>query len=505
MKNTEKQHKTIQGLTQENNNLKAENLYLKVELERIRQLISGKKTERFEAQPDTQLKLDLFPEIVEKQDDTEETEILKYERKKPKKTKKIPVRNPIPEHLPRVTEIVEPKNLPEGAVKMKILITEVLEYKPGRIFVRQIIRPQYVVPNPIKTTDFDADNVILAAELPTSLPILGSNASASLLAHIAVSKLVDHLPLYRQIQMFKRQGIEFASSTVNDWFKNTCILLTPLYDALIKETLKSSYVQVDESPMPVLTKDKPCSTHKGYMWVYYSPPNNLVFFDYDKSRGKEPPKKILENYSGTIQTDGYAAYKQFEKNPDICLAACGAHARRKFYESQKENLVVCNFVLAMFQKIYAIEKVIRENQLSPEEILEIRTRESAPIMDELEKYLQEKQDETLPKSQTGKAIAYTLNLWDRLKVFLHDPAVLFDNNLIENSIRPLALGRKNYLFAGSHEAAQRIAMMYSFFATCKRRDIEPFNWLKTTLEKISAHKANRLYELLPGYKPKSKQ
>jgi len=484
-------------LKEENDRLSARILHLELEYKKIRKLIFGAKSERFKEEPKEQLSLDLFPEVIEKQELKEEN--ITYTRKKETKKKK-PVRTKLPEHLERKTETIEPKNIPEGAKKIGENITEVLEYKPGKIYVRKIIRPKYVAENPIKTFDFNSDKVILTADLPSDLPLFASNAGAGFLAHLFVSKYIDHLPFYRQIQIHKREGIVLPSSTINDWFTNTSKLLQPLYEVLKKEVLQSSYIQADESPIKVLTKDKPGSSHKGWMWVYHSPPDKLLFFDYRSGRGKNGPKEILSEFAGILQTDGYAAYLQFADKDKLRLAACMAHARRKFFEAKEENPDVCNFVLSKISKLYDIERNIKESKLSAEAVLEKRQTESLAIMNLLETYLSEQQAKVLPKSLTGKAVAYALNLWKRLSVFLDSPEVLIDNNLIENSIRPLALGRKNYLFAGSHFGAERTAMMYSFFGSCKMQGIEPWAWLKSTLEKISNHKANKLSQLLPGYK-----
>ena len=484
-------------LKEENDRLSAKVLSLELEYNKLRKLIFGAKSERFKEEPKEQLTLELFPEVIEKQDLEEEK--ITYTRKKAVE-KKQPVRTQLPLNLVRKTEIIEPQNIPEGAKKIGENITEVLEYDPGKVYVRQIIRPKYVVENPIKTLDFDSEKVILTADMPSDLPLFASNAGAGFLAHLLVSKYIDHLPFYRQIQIHKRQGITLASSTINDWFANTTKLLLPLYEVLKKEVLQSTYIQVDESPIKVLTKDKPGSSHKGWMWVYHSPPDKLLFFDYRSGRSQTGPKEILIDFHGTLQTDGYVVYSQFADKERVCLAACMAHARRKFFEAKDENPDVCKFVLSKIGDLYDIERSIKEEELSANSILENRQKKSLPIMNLLEEYLIKQQNEILPKSSTGKAVSYSLSLWKRLSVFLDKPKVLIDNNLIENSIRPLALGRKNYLFAGSHAGAQRTAMMYSFFGSCKMQGIEPLDWLKSTLEKISNHKANKLYQLLPGYK-----
>ena len=487
----------IIALKTENNRLTSRVLYLELEYKKLQKLIFGAKSERFKEEPKEQLKLNLLPELIEKQD-VEEQEIT-YVRKK-ETTKQKPVRTALPNHLERKEEIIEPKNLPEDAKKIGENITEILEYEPGKIYVRRIVRPKYVINNPIKKSDIDPDKAIITADLPADLPLFASNAGAGLLTHLFVSKYIDHLPFYRQIQIFKRQDIILASSTINNWFTNTSKLLEPLYEVLKNKILQSSYIQADESPIKVLTRDKPGSSHKGYMWVYHSPPDGLVLFDYRQRRDKSGVKEMLENFAGIVQTDGYAAYNQFENRAEIRLAACMAHARRKFFEAKDENPAVCNFILSKIGELYDIERDIREDELSLEEILKLRQEKSAPIMISLKKYFDKQLNVLLPKSHTGKAVAYTLNLWKRLNVFLENPQVLIDNNLIENSIRPLALGRKNYLFAGSHNAAQNAAMMYSFFGSCQKQKIEPYNWLKSTLEKILDHKANKLHELLPGYK-----
>lgn len=508
MKNAEKiienKPKTKEELERENILLQKENqqlssrvIYLEHEYKKLQKLIFGAKTERFKEEPKEQLKLDLLPEVIEKKD-VEEQEIT-YTRKKETKKQK-PVREPLPKHLERKEEIIEPENIPEDAQKIGENITEVLEYKPGKIYVRRIIRPKYVIKNPHKTQELDSDRIIVTSDLPTDLPLPYSNAGAGFLSQLFISKYVDHLPFYRQIQIHKRQqNLKLAASTINDWHSNICKLLFPLYEVLKKHVLESAYIQIDESPIKVLTKDKPGSTHKGWMWVYYSPPDGLVLFDYRQGRDQSGVKEMLEDFSGIIQTDGYVVYDQFVDNSNIQLAACMAHARRKFFEAKNENPDVCNFVLTKIQNLYEIERTIKEDNLSEEKILEKRQEESAPIMEELKKYFNKQLHELLPKSPTAKAIAYTLNLWSRLTLFLDKPHIQIDNNLIENTIRPLALGRKNYLFAGSHNGAERAAMMYSFFGSCKLQNIDPFDWLKNTMEKISVHKANKLYELLPGY------
>jgi len=471
-------------------------IFAKEELEQLKRLIFGKKNERFVSKKSDEKLLDLFAEEqIETQPKEEpEKETVSYERTK--KQKKQPKRTVLPAFLRRFVETYLPDNLPEGATKIGEVITEILEYNPGEMYVRRIIRPKFVVKNNNK----DTENQIVVADMPSDLPLPRANAGAGLLSHLLVSKYIDHLPFYRQRQIFKRQKIDLAESTINDWFSSVCRLLEPLYDELKKQTLKSTYIQADESPMPVLTKDKPGSTHKGYQWVYHSPPDRLVFFDYRKGRDKSGPKEILKLFSGILQTDGYAGYNDFGRRTNTTLAACWAHVRRKFEHALRNYRSVAEPIILKIQAIYAIERKIKEVNYSEKQILEIRQNKSKPIVEEIQNLLLSQKDKVLPKSDIGKAINYTISLMPRLKVYLTDARILIDNNLIENAIRPLALGRKNYLFAGSHQGAERAAMMYSFFGSCKLNGIEPQQWLKSTLEKILDYNIQNLKELLPNHK-----
>jgi hypothetical protein len=324
-----------------------------------------------------------------------------------------------------------------------------------------------------------------------------SNAGASLLAQILVSKFIDHLPFYRQIQQFKRQGVTIADSTINGWFSNTCKLLCPLYEKLKDIVSSKDYLMADETPIPVQDSHKWGATHTGYHWVYFSPVDKLVFFDYQPGRDRAGPKNFLEKFSGTLQTDGYNAYDQFDDNEKIVQLACMAHARRYFEKALGNDNERAQHMLSKIQELYQIERLSKVKGLSDEKRYELRQEKAVPILEEIKAWLDENLNKVLPKSAIGKAVLYMLKYWSRLKNYILDGKYEIDNNLVENSIRPVALGRKNYLFAGSHQAATHAAMMYSFFDSCKRNEINPFEWLKTTLEKLPEHKANKLEELLP--------
>lgn len=462
-----------------------ENNNLKQQLADLKRMIFGSKSERFVSIADSS-QLSMFNNEEQASEPAVETEDISYQRAK-KEGKKKPVRMKIPAHLPRVTEVIEPKDKEEGAQKIGEEITEVLEYNPAKIYVRQIIRPKYAKAN---------KEGVLIADLPW-LPIPKGNAGASLLAYIIVSKFVDHLPFYRQIQIIKRIGLELSDSTLNGWFNSTTDLLEPLYDVLAKELLESDYLQADESPIGVQDSHKKGALHTGYQWVYRNPVKRLVLFKYNPGRTRKAPEEMLQTFSGALQTDGYIAYKNMQTKGEITSLACMAHARRYFKKALDNDKSLAEEMLKMMQQLYAMERKAKENDTNHMVVKRYRKMFALPILMEMEEWLKTNISKVLPQSAIGKAIAYTLNLWPGLKGYIEDGRYEIDNNIIENAIRPLALGRKNYLFAGSHKAAGRAAMMYSFFATCKINNVEPLAWLTDVLERIPGHKANKLNELLP--------
>jgi hypothetical protein len=231
--------------------------------------------------------------------------------------------------------------------------------------------------------------------------------------------------------------------------------------------------------------------------VYYSPLEKTVLFDYREGRSREGPQKLLKDFKGYLQTDGYKVYDLFANRKDITLLNCMAHARRGFEKALDYDRENAEFAMEMFQKIYAIERKAKEQNLTSEQRHSLRLDESLPLLNELGKWIAGTYKTVLPKSPLGRAMTYCIPRWDNLMNYLKDGSLEIDNNLAENAIRPIALGRKNYLFAGSARGAERAAMFYSFFGTCRKNEVNPFDWLKDTLERIPLHKANKLHELLP--------
>ena len=470
----------------------AEITFLKQELAQLKKIIFGSKLERFvpaAAITSQQLTLNIQAEAVATVNITDVKKIA-YTKVTGQiiPNKLHPGRNPLPEHLERREQIIEPSEDLTPLKKIGEEVTEELEYEPGKLFVNKIIRPKYAKAG--------GEGVIVAPMPDRPLP--KAIAGPGLLAQVVIDKYVDHLPLYRQMERFKRDGVNIAYSTLTDMVSGTCTLITPLYEALKKMLLRLDYLHADETPLKVLDKDKKGQTHRGYYWVYHSSIEKLVLFDYQAGRGREGPQLMLENFKGFLQTDGYSVYDFFkEHKEDITVVHCMAHARRMFYEAQANDADRAGYALQQFAKLYAIERTIKEQQLNHAQALALRQQQAIPLLQNFGSWMKEQYIQTLPKSTIGKALGYSITRWDALSTYATDGKLNIDNNPVENSIRPVAIGRKNYLFAGSHEAAQRSAMLYSLLGTCKLNGINPFSWLRETLRRIPTYPINRIEELLP--------
>lgn len=451
-------------------------LVLQQQLLRYQKMLFGSKSERHFPLDQAQISLEL--EGVENPEPDPSAEPIREPRKNPAGKKKGHPRLELPDDLPREVIEIEPDHDVTGWKKIGEEVTEVLARRKGTWYVKRFVRSKYAAPN---------EEGVVIGKLPL-LPIHKGNADASVIAFIIISKFCDHLPWYRQIQQYKREGIEIAESTMIGWFRAGSALLMPLYDLHKESFLRSTYIQADETPIKVQSRDVPGSTHKGYFWVYFDPLSGNIIFEYRKGRGREGPMEFLENYKGALQTDGYAAYEIFGRDKDIDLLACMAHARRKFDEAKQNDYDRAKWMLDTMQELYTIERKAAVLKPNFDAIRDLRQQDAVQVLEKMEKWLKDNLIETLPKSAIGMAIAYTLNLWPRLIRYVEDGRFRIDNNLIENTIRPVVIGRKNYLFAGSHEAAQRAAMVYSFVGTCKQIKIDPSVWLENVIERLPCFK-----------------
>lgn len=481
-----KQTNAIADLTRDE--LVMEVMNLRHRLSVFEKMIFGPKHERFvPAIPvaENQLALDIEVEKIQEQE-VILTHVPAHQRKQTEKKAKIhPGRNPLPASLPREEIVIEPLEDVTGCVCIGNEVTEVLEVTPASFFVKRYVRPKYARAK---------ESGIVIASLPNRIIDKGI-AGASVLATITIEKYVDHLPIHRQIQRFKRAGIDINYNTMLDWIKRGAEWLIPIYELHKKMIFESSYLQADETTMPVLDNDKKGSTHQGYIWAYRSAESKLIFFEYQRGRGKAGPMELLKKFTGYLQTDGYGAYEQFVIRKEIEVLYCMAHARRYFSEAVDNDKVRSEYVLAEMQKLYKIEREIHE--LTAQEKYKVRQQQSVPILKELGAWMVDQYGQVTPKSAIGKALQYSMKRWEGLSRYATNGKLMIDNNLIENNIRPIALGRKNYLFAGSHEAAQKMAMIYSLLGTCKLHGVNPHEWLTKVFEELPNRNVNNIEDLLP--------
>jgi transposase len=469
-------------------------MQLTLRIAQLEKMLFGSRHERFV--PDNgavaeQLALGLQAEAIGERTVTQEEVTITRTNIQVEK-KAHPGRMALPADLPREVITIEPEGDTTRLKKIGEEITEQLDVTPAKFFVRRFVRPKYALP--------EGEGVIIG-KLP-SQPIDKCIAGPGLLAQVITDKYVDHIPLYRQEQRYSRVGITLPPSTLCNWKSGACNIITPVYDAMVKDVLQTTYLHVDETPIKVLDPDTKGTTHRGYFWVYHDSHQKVVIFDYRKGRGREGPSEILKDFKGHLQTDGYQVYDDFGQREHITLLHCMAHARRKFTEARENDKVRSEYVLKYMQELYRIEEYARDNKLSFDEIYQLRQQKAVSILEHLGSWMKEAYTQVTPKSSIGKALAYSIERWEALSLYAGNGMLRIDNNPVENSIRPVAIGRKNYLFAGSHEAAQESAMIYSLLGTCKLHNINPWEWLKDVLTRIPDHPINRIKELLPyNWKP----
>jgi transposase len=485
---------------------KAENKALKERLAqqdliiaKLQKMVFGPTSERYVKEEVASNQIPLFggnqmPQAAEKEKQT-----ITYQRDKPEKKKRETKRIPLPEDLPRIDITIEPLEDVTGFIKIGEEVTEILDIIPPQFRVIRLIRPKYAKPQ-AKTEE--VDHPIVIAPMPSRVIDKGI-ASTRLMAYIIMSKFIDHLPYYRQIKMFQRIGVNIKSNTINGWIAKNCVLLEPLYDALCKYQFSQPYLQADETTIKVLRikkTGKKGKAHTGYYWVYYNPIDNHVVFIFDPGRGRVYPAEHLKNFSGKLQTDGLSVYDAFDKLPHIIVLACMAHVRRKFVEALSNDKERAQKVLLKIQQLYKIEEQVREENYSAEQRLNLRQEKALPIMRELKSYLEEQYNsmQVLPKSAIGQAIKYALGQWKYLERYLDDGRVEIDNNLVENAIRPVALGRKNYLFAGSEQGAKWGAIIYTLLGSAIRHGHNPLDYLTDVLRRLPDSKTSQLHQFFPA-------
>lgn len=472
--------------------MKGELLQLRHQLAQLRRLIFGRKSERFEGEVALAGQPTLFSVLEAPAPVAEaEKEAISYERAKRKEVPERlhPGRNELPASLPREEVFVEPQEDTAGMVCIGQDVTEELEYVPGRLFVRRYVRRRYARP--------DGDGVVQAKMPPR--PIDKGIAGPHLLAQIICDKYVDHLPLYRQAKRYEREGMRIPDATLGDWLRQSIQLLGAIYLKIKERVLQSGYLMGDETTIKVLQSDKKGSTHLGYYWVYYDPVAGLPLFVYQQGRAAAYPEEDLATFSGYLQTDGYEAYEKLAlSRSDVVHVACWAHARRKFEEALQTDRERAGAVLALVQELYAVERRCREQNLCPSKRTEQRQADAVPVLEKIKTVLDHYSLSLTPKNPLAVAVAYSLKRWHKLTLYAQNGQLEIDNNPIENAIRPIAVGRKNYLFAGSHDSAQRAAVAYTILAACKSAQINPIDYLVDVLSTLPSRKVNEIDDLMPN-------
>ena len=479
---------------------------LEYELTWLRKKLFGKMSERFiNSDPDSR-QLDIFGEQLSDNEREELERAATQEQELITRTvtanKPRTPRKDISFEGLRVEETtIEPEGINfEEYVCIGAEETNRLAYKPAEFFVKRTIRKKYALKNQLTELEDEREKrpSVVIAPLPDS-PIHKCMADTTLLTEIIIQKYLYHLPFHRQIARFGDLGVRISSSTVGDWFSQSCELLRPLYDHLRRRVLSTDYIQVDESTLPVIDNEKRRAV-KGYLWVVRNPDNGEVFFHYDRgSRSEKTALVLLHGFNGAIQSDGYQVYNRFEVLDGKLMLGCWAHARRKFDEALVENKKLATEALLQIQSLYAIEREADEMGATVEQRGELRRTKAYPLLVIFEKWLYDNYTTLLPQSRTAKAISYTYSIFPKLSRYHLNGRYRLDNNLVENAIRPLAIGRKNYLFCGNSDAAIRAAMVYSLLGSCKAAGVNPAEWLEDVLSKIYSYtKENRnLEELLP--------
>jgi len=368
-------------------------------------------------------------------------------------------------------------------------VSERLEYVPASLYVIEEACQKYACSNGC---------TVVTAPKPMQ-PIEKGLPGPGLLAHVAVSKYGDHLPLYRQEGIFQRQGVELSRRTMCDWMGRCAQLVSPLFELMKQRVLKSKVMQTDDTPVPVLAPELG-RTRTGRIWTYVGDGEHpYIVYDYTPTRSRDGPEAFLEEFRGYLQADAYSGYDQLYQDPnrEVIEVACWAHSRRKHYEAQSSDLMRSTVMLAYIRLLYDVEREARDRKLAPGARRALRQAKSKPILEDIRAYLEREQPLVLPKSPEGQAIAYTLSNWKALVRYAEDGDLEIDNNGAERSLRGVAVGRKNWMFLGSDNGGRTAAVLNSLIATCKRLRIDPSAYLRDVFERISSHPESRLAELLP--------
>jgi transposase len=482
---------TIEVPVEEYRRLRAENEQHRVELRLLSEQVAYLKHQLFGTKRE---RLVEHPELFEKQaepaavEPERETKVAAHSRKG-----RHPGRNPFPEHLPR--EVVnipvaeEEKTCSQcGSEKAELPpeITRELERVPAKVFVKEYHRQ--------KCACRACGSEITTAPAP-SRPIEKGIAGPGLLAQVVVDKFADHIPLYRQEQRFKRERLPLSRQTLCGWLPQLDQYTRRIVEVMKRDLVEGGYIQADETPIPVQDRRKRGRNHQGYLWPY-GRPDGPVVFDFRMSRSREGPMGFLKGFRGILQHDGYEVYLYVDGV--LVHVACMAHIRRKFWDAQQLGEKRAVKVVRAIDRLFRIERIAREKQMNPEARYALRQKRAVKRMELLKLRIQRLMLEVLPKSKAGKACGYALGQWPHMVNYLTDGRIEISNNLCENSVRPVAIGRKNWMHIGSEAAGPVAANFMSLVETCKRCGVDPLAYFTDIFARIAEHPVNRIAELTPS-------
>ena len=466
--------------------------HLRLVVEKLRRMLFGRKSEKLSIQLD-QLELQL-----------EEMEVIHAALApapvcdaQPDSAGAKPARKPLPEHLPRQIVTYEPKQqcCPECGGDLRHFgedVSEQLDYVPESFRVIRHVRPKFAC---------SRCEAVVEAPAP-SRPIARGLAASGLLAHVLVSKYADHCPLYRQAEIYARQGVELDRSTLAGWVGASSELLAPLVDAVHRHVLGATKLHADDTPVPVLAPGNG-KTKTGRLWTYVRDDRPAgdntapaVWFAYSQDRRGEHPREHLKDFTGTLQADAYSGFHHLYDTGRIREAACWAHARRKFHDIHAAHpSPTTTGALDRIGALYGVEAQVRGKP--PDERKAIRQARAAPLLAEVRTWMEKTLRSLSPKSETAEAIRYALSRWHALTRYLDDGHIEIDNSAAERALRAVALGRKNYLFCGSDGGGESAAAIYTLLGTARLNDVDPERWLREVLARIADHPRSRIDELLP--------
>jgi transposase len=370
-------------------------------------------------------------------------------------------------------------------------VTEELEYIPADLFIIEHVRGTYACRK--------CQEGVAMADLPPR-PIEKGRPGAGLLAHVVVSKYADHLPLYRQEKIFARHGVDLPRSTLCDWVGWVAESCSPIVKEMKRRLKEGRIIQSDDTPVRVMDPERRGKAQKAFLWSYCEPGSEVVF-DFAMTRSRDGPVRFLAGFEGYLQADGYAGYNEVVRSGKVTHIGCMAHVRRKFYAALEESPEYARAVLSAIRELYLIERSLKESGADAAGRVTLRQEEAVPILNDLEALFGQLKELALPQSELGKAVHYALGQWPSIMRYTEVGDAEIDNNGCENTIRGVALGRKNWLFCGHPNGGERAATLYSLTESCKRVGVDPFVYLKDVLDRLATHPSSRIRELTPrGWK-----